>query len=87
MALLGRHERRSAWAKRNNTQRSVILASIIRAIANFAVAYVDQTERSYQALVAAKQSGRIIAEKGILGRVKQERHPHDRPRYDRQGVG
>jgi uncharacterized protein (DUF2252 family) len=36
-----------------------------RAIADFAVAYADQTERDYQALVAAEQSGRIIAEVGI----------------------
>jgi uncharacterized protein (DUF2252 family) len=36
-----------------------------RAIADFAMAYADQTERDYQALVAAEKSGRIIAETGI----------------------
>jgi uncharacterized protein (DUF2252 family) len=36
-----------------------------RAMADFAVAYADQTERDYQALVAAEKSGRIKAETGI----------------------
>jgi uncharacterized protein (DUF2252 family) len=36
-----------------------------QAITDFAVAYADQTERDYQALVAAEKSGRIIAETGI----------------------
>ncbi len=35
------------------------------AIADFAVAYVDQTERDYQALVDAVKSGRLTAETGI----------------------
>jgi hypothetical protein len=35
------------------------------AIGNFAVAYADQTERDYQALVKAVKSGRIPAETGI----------------------
>ncbi|MEA3337244.1 MAG: DUF2252 domain-containing protein [Chloroflexota bacterium] len=35
------------------------------AIADFAVAYADQTERDYQALVDAVESGRIVAETGI----------------------
>jgi uncharacterized protein (DUF2252 family) len=35
------------------------------AIADFAVAYADQTERDYQALVEAVKSGRISAETGI----------------------
>jgi uncharacterized protein (DUF2252 family) len=33
--------------------------------ANFAVAYADQTERDYQALLEAIESGRIVAETGI----------------------
>jgi uncharacterized protein (DUF2252 family) len=36
-----------------------------RAIGDFAVAYADQTERDYAALVAAVQAGRIAAETGI----------------------
>jgi uncharacterized protein (DUF2252 family) len=36
-----------------------------RAIADFAVAYADQTERDHQALVEAIASGRIVAETGI----------------------
>ena len=39
--------------------------SFASAIAAFAVAYADQTERDYQALVAAVKSGRIAAETGI----------------------
>ncbi len=35
------------------------------AIADFAVAYADQTERDYQALEKAVKSGRLAAEKGI----------------------
>jgi uncharacterized protein (DUF2252 family) len=35
------------------------------AIADFAAAYADQTERDYQALVAAVESGRIVAQPGI----------------------
>jgi uncharacterized protein (DUF2252 family) len=35
------------------------------AIADFAVAYADQTDRDYQALVDAEKSGRIIAERGV----------------------
>ena len=35
------------------------------AIADFAVAYADQTERDYQALVEAVESGRVEAQKGI----------------------
>jgi Uncharacterized protein conserved in bacteria (DUF2252) len=35
-----------------------------KAIAAFAIAYADQTERDYQALAAAK-SGRIQAETGL----------------------
>ena len=36
-----------------------------RAIARFAVAYADQNERDYQALVDAAKSGRITAEHGL----------------------
>ncbi|MBK5109548.1 MAG: DUF2252 domain-containing protein [Anaerolineales bacterium] len=36
-----------------------------QAISQFAVAYADQTERDYQALVEAVKSGRITAETGI----------------------
>jgi hypothetical protein len=36
-----------------------------KAIADFAVAYADQTERDHQALVEAVASGRIAAETGI----------------------
>jgi uncharacterized protein (DUF2252 family) len=36
-----------------------------QAIGDFAVAYADQTERDYQALVAAVKSGRVTAETGI----------------------
>ncbi|MFC2026002.1 DUF2252 domain-containing protein [Chloroflexota bacterium] len=35
------------------------------AVADFAVAYADQTERDYQALLDAEKLGRIIAERGI----------------------
>ncbi|MGB6420865.1 MAG: DUF2252 family protein, partial [Anaerolineales bacterium] len=35
------------------------------AIADFAVAYADQTEVDYQALVDAVHSGRIVAETGV----------------------
>jgi predicted alpha/beta hydrolase len=35
------------------------------AIGDFAVKYADQTERDYEALVAAVKSGRIAAETGI----------------------
>jgi uncharacterized protein (DUF2252 family) len=39
--------------------------SFAKAIADFAVAYADQTERDYQALVDAVESGRIAAETGV----------------------
>jgi uncharacterized protein (DUF2252 family) len=39
--------------------------SLGKAIAEFAGAYADQTERDHQALVAAIESGRIVAETGI----------------------
>jgi len=39
--------------------------SFAEAIAEFAVAYADQTERDYQALVAMVEAGRITAETGI----------------------
>jgi uncharacterized protein (DUF2252 family) len=39
--------------------------SLSQAIADFAAAYADQTERDYQALVAAIASGRVVAETGI----------------------
>ena len=39
--------------------------SFPKAIGDFATAYADQTERDYQALVEAVQSGRIDAETGI----------------------
>jgi predicted alpha/beta hydrolase len=35
------------------------------AIADFAVSYADQTERDYQALVDAVESGRVEAQTGI----------------------
>ena len=36
-----------------------------RAIGKFSVAYADQNERDYQALVDAVKSGRITAEPGV----------------------
>jgi uncharacterized protein (DUF2252 family) len=39
--------------------------SLGKAIANFAVAYADQTERDHQALVEAVASGRLTAETGV----------------------
>jgi hypothetical protein len=36
-----------------------------KAIGDFALAYADQTERDYQALVEAVESGRVEAETGI----------------------
>jgi uncharacterized protein (DUF2252 family) len=39
--------------------------SLAKAIADFAMAYADQTERDYEALVAAVESGRLAAETGI----------------------
>ncbi len=39
--------------------------SLVKAIANFAVAYADQNEIDYKALVEAVESGKITAEKGI----------------------
>ena len=36
-----------------------------KAISKFAVAYADQTEKDYQALLDAVDSGRIVAEAGI----------------------
>jgi uncharacterized protein (DUF2252 family) len=39
--------------------------SFDRAVADFAMAYADQTERDYQLLVEAVDSGRIVAAKGI----------------------
>jgi uncharacterized protein (DUF2252 family) len=39
--------------------------SFAKAIADFAAAYADQTERDYQALVAAVDSGRVVAQTGI----------------------
>jgi len=36
-----------------------------KAIADFSVAYADQTERDYEALVAAVRTGRIAAETGV----------------------
>jgi hypothetical protein len=36
-----------------------------QALADFAVAYADQNERDYQALVEAVRSGRITAKTGI----------------------
>jgi uncharacterized protein (DUF2252 family) len=39
--------------------------SLGKAIADFAVAYADQTERDYQALLEAIESGRVVAKTGI----------------------
>jgi hypothetical protein len=39
--------------------------SFAEAIADFAVAYADQTDRDYESLVAAVESGRIATETGI----------------------
>ena len=39
--------------------------SFPKAIGEFAVAYADQTERDYQALVEAVESGRVPAETGV----------------------
>jgi uncharacterized protein (DUF2252 family) len=36
-----------------------------KAVANFAMAYADQTERDYQLLVEAVDSGQVVAAKGI----------------------
>ena len=36
-----------------------------KAIADFSVAYADQTERDYEALVADVRAGRIAAETGV----------------------
>ncbi len=36
-----------------------------QAVAEFAIAYADQNERDYQALVEAVKSGKIKAESGI----------------------
>lgn len=36
-----------------------------KAIGTFAANYADQTERDYEALVAAEKSGRIVAERGV----------------------
>jgi hypothetical protein len=36
-----------------------------RAIADFAKAYADANEQDYEALVAARKSGRIVAEDGV----------------------
>jgi len=40
-------------------------AALAEAIANFALAYADQTERDYQALVQAVAAGKIAAETGV----------------------
>ena len=40
-------------------------STLDKAIADFAVAYADQTERDHQALVEAVESGRLVAEAGI----------------------
>jgi len=37
----------------------------LKALAEFAVAYADQNDRDYQALIAAVKSGRIKAEMGV----------------------
>ena len=37
----------------------------IKAVANFAMTYADQTERDYQLLVEAVDSGQIVVAKGI----------------------
>jgi uncharacterized protein (DUF2252 family) len=39
--------------------------SLAKAIVDFAVAYADQTERDYEALVTAVESGRLEAETGV----------------------
>ena len=39
--------------------------SFVEAIGSFAIAYADQTEQDYQALVNAVKSGRIVAETGV----------------------
>jgi len=39
--------------------------SLGKAIADFSVAYADQTERDHQALVEAIESGRVVAETGV----------------------
>jgi hypothetical protein len=36
-----------------------------RAIADFAEAYADQSERDYESLLGAIKSGRVVAETGI----------------------
>jgi uncharacterized protein (DUF2252 family) len=40
-------------------------STLDKAIADFAAAYADQTERDHQALVDAVESGRVVAEMGI----------------------
>ena len=39
--------------------------SFDKAVANFAMNYADQTERDYQLLVEAVDSGQVVAAKGI----------------------
>jgi uncharacterized protein (DUF2252 family) len=39
--------------------------ALVRAVADFAMAYADQTERDYKMLVEAVESGKIVVEKGI----------------------
>jgi predicted alpha/beta hydrolase len=39
--------------------------SFDRAIGKFAVAYADQNERDYEALIKAVKSGRVVAETGV----------------------
>ena len=42
-----------------------------QAIADFAEAYADQTERDHEALLAAMKDGRVQAEVGIKGQAKR----------------
>jgi hypothetical protein len=44
---------------------SFLRGSAVVMAADFAVAYADQTERDYQALVEAIESGRVVAQTGI----------------------
>jgi uncharacterized protein (DUF2252 family) len=39
--------------------------ALVRAVADFAMAYANQTERDYKMLVEAVESGKIVVEKGI----------------------
>jgi hypothetical protein len=59
-------------------------ARLDEAIADFAEAYAEQTERDYAALQAAVESGRIKAQTGIRGR--SDLAPYSISRTEREPV-